>query len=230
MSRTPGSLQLERFVNEFITRYGTPRQVHTDQGTNFQKSHLFQEMCELLGVDKTRTTAFHPASDGLVERFNRTMECMLSMYVVEDQRDWDLRLPCLLMAYRGTPQESTQCSPNGLMLGRETELPIDLMYGTPKLVDETIDPRDREIYYIDMLRDRLEMAHAHARRSLQNSAVRQRETMTTRSTRANLIGVTKYGYLHQAEKLGYHQNYKHSGMVRLAATMGCSLPLTEQSQ
>ena len=173
MSRTPGSLQLERFVNEFITRYGTPRQVHTDQGTNFQ-SHLFQEMCELLGVDKTRTTAFHPASDGLVERFNRTMECMLSMYVAEDQRDWDLRLSCLLMAYRGTPQESTQCSPNVLMLGRETELPIDLMYGTPKLVDETIDPRDRDIYYVDMMRDRLEMAHAHARRSLQNSAVRQK--------------------------------------------------------
>ena len=59
------------------------------------------------------------------------------------------------------------------MLGRETELPIDLMYGTPKL-DETIDPRDREIYYVDMLRDRLEIVDAHARRTLQNSAVRQK--------------------------------------------------------
>ena len=54
---------------------------------------------------------------------------MLSMYVAEDQKDWDLHLPCMMMAYQVTPQCSSQCSPNLLMLGRETELPIDLMVG-----------------------------------------------------------------------------------------------------
>ena len=70
----------ERFVNEFVTRFGVPRQLHTDKGSMFE-SYLFKEMAELLGIDKTRTTAFHPASDGLVERFNRTIETMLSMFV-----------------------------------------------------------------------------------------------------------------------------------------------------
>ena len=116
------------FVNEFISRFGTPRQLHTDQGRNFE-SALFKEVCAMLSIDKTRTTPFHPQSDGMVERLNRTIECMLSMYVAEDQKDWDLHLPCMMMAYRATPQGSSQCSPNLLMLDRETELPIDLMVG-----------------------------------------------------------------------------------------------------
>ena len=62
-------------------------------------------MCELLGIDKTLTTPFHPASDGMVERFNRTMESMLRMQVSADQSDWDEKLPCLLMAYRATKHE-----------------------------------------------------------------------------------------------------------------------------
>ena len=160
----------EKFVNEFVTRFGVPRQLHTDQGSNFE-SYLFQEMTQLLGIDKTRTTPFHPSSDGLVERFNRTIESMLSMFTDENQTDWDEKLPCLLMAYRGTPQESTQCSPNLLMLGRETELPIDLMFGRPSGSEQNFDS---EIYYVDMLQDRIEHAHAHARKHLEQSAVRQK--------------------------------------------------------
>ena len=85
----------------------------------------------MLRIDKTRTTPFHPQSDGMVERLNRTIVCMLSMYVAEDQKDWDLHLTCMMFVYRATPQGSSQCSPNLLMLGRETELPIDLMVGKP---------------------------------------------------------------------------------------------------
>ena len=148
----------ERFVNDFVCRYGVPRQLHTDQGSNFQ-SNLFKEMCDLLGIDKTRTTPFHPASDGMVERFNRTMENLLSMYVADDQHDWDLKLPCALMAYRATPHESTQCSPNLMMLGREVELPIDLMFGRPPFPKGEIEVLDTTLYYVDMLRDKLERVH-----------------------------------------------------------------------
>ena len=77
-----------------------------------------------MGIDKTRTTPFHPSSDGLVERFNRTMESMLRMFVSESQLEWDEKLSCSLMAYRATPHESTQCSPNLLMLGRKVEIQL----------------------------------------------------------------------------------------------------------
>ncbi|PIK55041.1 hypothetical protein BSL78_08089 [Apostichopus japonicus] len=60
------------FVEQFVCRFGTPREVFTDQGREFE-SRLFYCMCKELGIEKTRTSPFHPQSDGMVERFNRTM-------------------------------------------------------------------------------------------------------------------------------------------------------------
>ena len=57
---------VENFVNNFICRFGVPHQIHTDQGRQFE-SGLFKELCARLLIDKTRTTAFRPQSDGLVE-------------------------------------------------------------------------------------------------------------------------------------------------------------------
>lgn len=59
------------FTKEFISRYGVPLQVHTDQGRQFE-STLFQDLCKMLRIEKTGTTPYNPKSDGLVERFNRT--------------------------------------------------------------------------------------------------------------------------------------------------------------
>ena len=64
-------------VNEFICRLGVPDTIHTDQGRNFE-SKLIKELCQMLGIKKTRTTPYHPQSDGMVERFNRTLLNMLS--------------------------------------------------------------------------------------------------------------------------------------------------------
>lgn len=76
------------FVNQFISRFGVPRQLHTDKGSQFE-SKLFQDLGKRLGIDKTRTTAMHPQSDGMVERLNRTLEDVLSKFVSNHQRDWD---------------------------------------------------------------------------------------------------------------------------------------------
>ena len=76
-------------VNEFICRFGVPEVLHTDQGKNFE-STLIGEMCHLLGIKKTRTSPYHPQSDGLVERFNRTLLAMLSIAAAECEEEWDL--------------------------------------------------------------------------------------------------------------------------------------------
>ena len=89
----------EVLVKEFICRYGVPRELHSDQGRNFE-SAVFTGVCKLLGIHKTRTTPLHPQSDGMVERFNRTIENQLAAYVAENQQDWDQHIPMLLLAYR----------------------------------------------------------------------------------------------------------------------------------
>lgn len=118
-------------VEEFVARFGIPRQIHSDQGRNFE-SKVFQEMCEALGMDKTRTTPLHPQSDGMIERFNWTIEGMLSKFVTENQRDWGSHLPVLMMAYHSTVHETTSFTPCELMFGRQIDLPIDVQFGRPK--------------------------------------------------------------------------------------------------
>ena len=69
-----------KFVHEFISRYGTPFEVHTDQGRSFDYS-LFQNVCKILATHKTRTSSYHPQSNGFIERFNQTLVNMISAYV-----------------------------------------------------------------------------------------------------------------------------------------------------
>eukprot|EP00731_Ephydatia_muelleri_P005783 Em0003g31a len=72
----------------FVCRFGAPDALHTDQGRNFE-SVLLKEVCQLLGVCKTRTTPYHPQPDGFVERFNRTLLNLLSIALRSDERNWD---------------------------------------------------------------------------------------------------------------------------------------------
>jgi hypothetical protein len=169
----------EAFVTTFVTRMGVPLMIHIDQGRNFE-SKLFKAMSKLLGVKKTRTTAYHPQSDGMVERFNRTLGTMITAYASDHQRDWDRYLPMLTMAYRSTPQESTGLSPNLLMLGREINLPVDVMLGQPPSNQE-VDEQE----YAAELRGRLEDAYAQARANLGQAAERQKQyyDVTTSGTR-----------------------------------------------
>ena len=95
---------------EFVSRYGVCRQILTDQDKRFE-SKLFQEICSLLDIDKKRSTSFHPETNGIQERFNRTIEDMLSKYISKAQRDWDEYLPLLLLAYRSSVHESTGQTP-----------------------------------------------------------------------------------------------------------------------
>ena len=74
------------FVKEVVCRFGVPLLIHSDQGRNFE-SAVLTEMCQMLGMHKTRTTAYHPQSDGMVERFNGTLEDQLAKFVDYHQRD-----------------------------------------------------------------------------------------------------------------------------------------------
>ena len=156
-------------VSNFVSRFGVPSVIHSDQGREFE-SRLFEEVCQLLGFEKTRTTPYHPQSDGLVERFNRTLQQMLSAFANKERDDWDEHLPYVTMAYRATVHESTKFSPNRLMLGRETNLPLDLMVGPPP------NSKKNACYgeYVEWLKRTMENSCVEAQNFMKRAALRQK--------------------------------------------------------
>ena len=103
-------------VIKLCSNFGLPDVLHLDQGRNFESS-LFHQVLQVFGIHKTRTTAYHPQSDGMVERFNCSLLQLLRCYV-ETEEDWERFLPLVLYAYRTVQHSSTGVSPFQLMFGR----------------------------------------------------------------------------------------------------------------
>jgi ribosomal protein L21E len=112
-------------VHKVITKYGAPQNVLTDRGTNFL-STLVKEICILFKIKQMRTTAYHPQTDGLVERFNRTLIDMLTCYVVDEPEQWERFLPYVTFAYNTAVQSTLQECPFFLFFGRLPVLPHDV--------------------------------------------------------------------------------------------------------
>lgn len=79
----------------------------------------------VMGIEKLRTSAYHPHTDGQVEQFNRTLETLLTSFVNDRHNDWDLHLSMALFAYRNSRHASTGVSPFLAVHGREARMPLD---------------------------------------------------------------------------------------------------------
>ena len=137
---------------KLFARVGIPREILTDQGTNFT-SWLLAEVYRLLHVKGLRTSPYHPQTDGLVERFNQTLKEMLRKTASEEGKDWYKLLPYVLFAYREVPQESTGFSPFELVYGREVRGPLDVLKET---WESTQDTKEDVLSYVMLMRERLE--------------------------------------------------------------------------
>jgi transposase InsO family protein len=120
-------------VDHIICRHGCPRALLTDRGSNFV-SHLFRDVCKLLGVKKIFTTAYHPQTDGPPERLNRFIVNALYSVVAKDQTDWDLFLRAIAFAYITSVIEGLGFSPFEMVYARKPVLPTDVLYGSPPKV------------------------------------------------------------------------------------------------
>lgn len=155
-------------VSEWFYKFGVPARIHSDQGRSFE-SALLQQLCELYGVQKSRTTPYHPAGNGQCERFNRTLHNLLRTLPVSRKRDWVSCLPQLLYCYNSTPHQATGESPHFLMFGQEPRLPIDFLLGRVR------EPEVGSVHdWILEHRTRLQVAFGEARARLRVAADRRK--------------------------------------------------------
>ena len=138
----------------FFCRFSIPLQLHSDQGRQFE-ADVMREVCRLLQIKKTRTTPYHPQSDGLVERFNRTLINMLAATVHDHLTQWESHLKKMCMAYNTSVHPSTGFSPFYLMFGRDAKLPVDIVYGCAP--EEPLPQHE----YARRLKDTLQKAFDH---------------------------------------------------------------------
>ena len=158
----------EALFNNFIVHYGFPRRLHSDQGANFE-SRIIKELCQIAGVEKSRTTSYHPMGNGMCERFNRSLLNMLGTLQPDQKRDWKSHVSPLVHAYNCTRHESTGQTPFFLMFGREPRLPIDLAFGL-----EINRPKQTLTQYVTSMKNRLKQAYEVATKEANKARQRQK--------------------------------------------------------
>jgi transposase InsO family protein len=110
------------YATQIVTRHGSGSTLITDQGRPFI-SAFFKATCRILKIRKVQTSAFHPQSNGMIERLHRSLNTGLSHYVDVSNTNWDTLVPFYLMAHRATPHTTTGFSPFLLLHGRKVNLP-----------------------------------------------------------------------------------------------------------
>ena len=137
---------------QMFTRVGIPKEILTDQGTPFM-SKVTKELCKLLKITHLRTSVYHPQTDGLVERFNKTLKGMLRKVVAQDGKDWDCLLPYLMFSVREVPQASTGFSPFELVYGRHPRGLLDIAKET---WESEATPYKSVIEHVAQMQERIE--------------------------------------------------------------------------
>ena len=159
------------FVREWVYMWGEPLSLHTDRGSNFE-SELMTQVCKLLHVSKTRTTAYHPQGNAQVERYNQTIaDIVAKLTDKEEFTDWDEQLPIAVSAYNATEHSTTGFTPNKLMFNRE------LMHNFDKMLPESANKEELETWddYVRLMDDQTRRAFQVARETIGRNVLLQKK-------------------------------------------------------
>lgn len=147
----------KEYVTKIICKFGVTESLLTDQGTNFM-SNVFTEVCKSLKIHKIHTTAYHPQSNGALERSHRTLAEYLRSYVQDDQLTWDEWIPYAMFTYNTCVHNSTKFSPFELIFGTEAILPSQ--FKNAPTISYNYDN------YANEMKARLQQSHQLARKHI----------------------------------------------------------------
>ena len=134
------------FRAEYLLKYGIPQQVLSDRGSQFT-GYIVKILCKLFGIDKIFTTAHHPETNGMIERFHRFLKERLRIIAQEysldfvQYDDWDNYLPEIEFAYNNTPNEMTKKAPYQVIYGHILNTPINKIFNEniQHIIEDTVD-------------------------------------------------------------------------------------------
>ena len=126
----------DAFVAAWITRYGVPATITTDRGRQFT-SAVWAALCQRLNIQHITTTAYHPQSNGMVERTHRQIKDALRARLAGDK--WPDHLPWVLFRLRAAPKEDSGLSSAELVFGSTLTLPGQLLETPETPVEEIVD-------------------------------------------------------------------------------------------
>ncbi|BHF68484.1 hypothetical protein SprV_0301151900 [Sparganum proliferum] len=126
---------VKAFLSRWVAIFGAPSTITTDRGDRFE-SHLFQSLLSFLGCTRSRTTAYHPAANGMVERFHRQLKA--SLRAAADPKNWTDHLPLVLLGIRSALKPDLDCSAAELVFGATVRLPGEMI--TPTQQGAVEDP------------------------------------------------------------------------------------------
>ena len=147
--------------NDFFSVFSFPQKLLSDQGTEFTRD-VIAAMCKLLGIEKIRTTPYHPQTNRLAERVHQTLQRMIGKLDPEKRRKWPEHIGSVQIAYNATRSQVTGYSPYFLMFGQRLWLPVDLLFPTVNNREwtRTIDEYVKALY--ERLRECLKLAQESA--------------------------------------------------------------------
>nr|VZH96017.1 unnamed protein product [Spirometra erinaceieuropaei] len=151
------------FLEHWISHYGVPSTITTDRGQQFE-SRLFNSLTNLLGCSRIRTTAYHPSSNGLVERFHRQLKASLRAH--DNPSHWSEHLPLVMLGIRTALKPELECSAAELVYGTTLRIPGDFFGHSQSSGD--LDPSD----YVQRLRQAMTHLRATPPRPSTNSVRR----------------------------------------------------------
>lgn len=147
------------FVNDFVLRYGVPKEIITDQGTEFMSS-VFTEMCSLLKINKVNSTAYHHETLGALENNHKHLGSFLRIQCDNNNSDWSSWLPYWCFSYNTAVHTETKYTPFELVFGKVCTLPTNLQ--NPSTIEPLYNP---ESFPLE-LKYRLQRAQTDARNNL----------------------------------------------------------------
>ncbi|XP_071824592.1 uncharacterized protein [Apostichopus japonicus] len=151
-------------LTKFCTLVGLPKSIQSDQGSNFT-SGLFQEVMYELGIEQYTSSAYHPESQGALERFHQTLKNMIKTYCFDFENDWDDGVHLLLFSAREAVQETLGFSPFELVFGHTVRGPLKLL--KEKWLNDEIDTNLLD--YVSKFKYRLNRANEIARDNLKEA-------------------------------------------------------------